>query len=109
MEFVFDQSLPTWIQLHGDAFTFFGGVPHRVVLDHLKAGIVKACFDNPQVQSTYRECAEHYGLLLAPCRPRTPEHKGKVEQGGGHYVKRNFLGGRAPTLITQANGDVRRW
>jgi transposase len=109
VEFVFDQSLPTWIQLHGHAFTFFGGVPHRVVLDNLKAGIVKACFDDPQVQSTYRECAEHYGFLLAPCRPRTPEHKGKVEQGGVHYVKRNFLGGRPPTLITQANGDVRRW
>ena len=109
VEFVFDQSLPTWIQLHGHAFTFFGGVPHRVVLDNLKAGIVKASFDDPQVQSTYRECAEHYGFLLAPCRPRTPEHKGKVEQGGVHYVKRNFLGGRTPTLITQANGDVRRW
>lgn len=109
VEFVFDQVLPTWIQLHGHAFTFFGGVPHRVVLDNLKAGIVKACFDDPQVQSTYRECAEHYGFLLAPCRPRTPEHKGKVEQGGVHYVKRNFLGGRAPTLITQANVDVRHW
>lgn len=109
VEFVFDQSLPTWLQVHSHAFTFFGGVPHRVVLDNLKAGIVKACFDDPQVQSTYRECAEHYGFRLAPCRPRTPEHKGKVEQGGVHYVKRNFLGGRMPTLITQANGDVRRW
>jgi transposase len=109
VEFVFDQALPTWIQLHGHAFTFFGGVPHRVVLDNLKAGIVKACVDDPHVQSTYRECAEHYGFLLAPCRPRTPEHKGKVEQGGVHYVKRNFLGGRAPTLITQANVEVRHW
>ena len=26
-----------------------------------------------------------------------------------HYVKRHFLGGRAPTAITQANGDVRQW
>jgi transposase len=109
VEFVFDQSLPPWIQLHAHALTFFGGVPHRVVLDNLKAGIVQACFDDPQIQSTYRECAEHYGFLLAPCRPRTPEHKGKVEQGGVHYVRRNFLGGRTPTLITQANGDVRRW
>ena len=35
------------------------GVPHRVVRDHLKAGIVKACFDDPQVQRSDRECAEH--------------------------------------------------
>src|SRR5262249_37756771 len=35
--------------------------------------------------------------------------KGKVEQGGVHYVKRNFLGGRTPTAITQANTDVLAW
>ena len=109
VEFVFDQALPTWIQLHVHAFAFFGGVPQRIVLDNLKAGIVKACFDDPQIQTTYRECAEHYGFLIAPCRPRKPEHKGKVEQGGVHYVKRNFLGGRTPTTITQANADVLTW
>lgn len=109
VEFVFDQSLPTWITLHQHAFAFFEGVPERIVLDNLKAGIVKACWDDPQVQSTYRECAEHYGFLIAPCRPRTPEHKGKVEQGGVHYLKRNFLGGRTPTTITQANADVLLW
>ncbi len=109
VEFVFDQSLPSWIQLHQHAFAFFGGVPHRIVVDNLKAGITKACFDDPQIQPTYRECAEYYGFLLAPCRPRTPEHKGKVEQGGVHYVKRNFLAGRTPTTITQANTEVLAW
>jgi transposase len=107
VECVCAQVLPTWIQLHGHAFSFLGGVPHRVVIDNLKAGIVKACCDDPQVQSTSRECAAHSGCLLAPCRPRTPEHMGKVEQGGVHDVKRNFRGGRVPTLMTQANVDVR--
>ena len=97
------------LPLHAHAFAFFGGVPGRVVLDNLKAGITRACFDDPQIQPTYRECAEHYGFLLAPCAPRTPEHKGKVEQGGVHYVKQNFLGGRAPTTLTQANADVLAW
>lgn len=109
VEFVFDQSVPTWIALHRNAFAFFGGVPRRIVLDNLKAGITQACFDDPQIQSTYRECAEHYGFLIAPCAPRTPEHKGKVEQGGVHYVKRNFLGGRTPTTLTQASADVLVW
>lgn len=66
-------------------------------------------FDDPQVQYAYRECAEHYGFLIAPCRVATPEHKGKVEQGGVHYVCRNFLGGRVPTTKTQANADVLVW
>lgn len=90
-------------------YAYINGVPARVVLDNLKTAIVKAIRDDPQVQYTYQECALHYGFLLAPCAVATPEHKGKVEQGGVHYVVRNFLGGRTPTMITEANGDVRRW
>jgi len=109
VEFVFDQKLSTWLLLHRHAFEWFGGVPKRVVVDNLKAAVTKACFDEPLVQRSYRECAEHYGFLIAPCRPRTPQHKGKVEQGGVHYVKRNFLAGREPTTLTQANRDVLVW
>ncbi len=108
-EFVFDQKVETWLRLHRNAFEFFGGVPERIVIDNLKTAIIRACWHEPQAQQSYRECAEHYGFLIAPCRPRTPQHKGKVEKGGIHYVKRNFLGGREPTTITQANRDVKRW
>jgi hypothetical protein len=109
VEFVFDQKVGTWLESHRHAFEFFGGVPERIVIDNLKSAIARACWDDPQVQQSYRECAEHYGFLIAPCRPRTPEHKGKVEQGGVHYVTRNFLGGREPTDIEQANREVQRW
>ena len=109
VEFVWDQQLGTWLRLHRHAFEFFRGVPARVVIDNLKAGITRACWDDPQVQYAYHECAEHYGFRLSPCRPRTPQHKGKVEQGGGHYLKRNFLGGREPTTLAQANAEVRAW
>ena len=109
VEFVFDQKVETWLRLHRNAFAFFRGVPERVVIDNLKAGISRVCLHEPLAQQSYRECAEHYGFLISPCRPRTPRHKGKVEKGGVHYVKRNFLGGREPTTLTLANRDVRRW
>lgn len=109
VEFVWDQKVETWLRLHRNALEFFGGVPGRIVPDNLKAAIVRACWDDPQVQYSYRECAQHYGFRIAPCRVKTPQHKGKVEQGGVHYVKRNFLGGREPTTITQANRDVLVW
>jgi len=109
VEFVWDQKVETWLTCHRHAFEFFGGVPERVVPDNLKAAIVKACWEDPQVQFSYRECAQHYGFRIAPCRPRTPEHKGKVEQGGVHYVKRNFLGGREISSLAQANLDGRAW
>jgi transposase len=109
VEFVFDQNVRTWLRAHRNGLAFFGGVPKRIVIDNLKAAIIRACWEDPLVQQAYRECAEHYGFLISPCLPGKPEHKGKVEQGGVHYVKRNFLGGREPTTITQANRDVLRW
>jgi transposase len=39
---------------------------------------VHAALYDPEVQRSYREFAEHYGFLIAPCRPRTPEHKDYV-------------------------------
>jgi transposase len=108
VEFVFDQTVATWLRLHRNALAFFNGVPQRIVIDNLKAGIVEACFDDPQVQHAYGECAEHYGFRVAPCRPATPEHKGKVESGV-HYVQRNFMAGRQLSDLAQANRDVRHW
>jgi transposase len=106
--FVFDQTIPTWLRCHQLAFEFFGGVPERVVIDNLKAGITRACWDDPQVQASYRECAAHYGFRSAPCRPATPQHKGKVE-AGVHYVQRNFFGGREPSTLPAANAAVLTW
>ena len=109
VEFVWDQTIATWLRLHRHALDYFGGTPERIVIDNLKAGITQACWSEPQVQQSYRECAEHYGFLIAPCRPYTPQHKGKVEQGGVHYVKRNFLGGRQGLSLRQANQAVLTW
>jgi transposase len=108
VEFVFDQSVATWLLCHQHAFEYFGGVPRKVVLDNLKSGIVKACFDEPQVQRAYRDCAEAYGFLIAPCRVREPQEKGKVESGV-HYVARNFLAGRDPAALSANNVKVRAW
>lgn len=108
LEFVFDQKVATWLRCHRNAFEFFGGVPKRLVIDNLKAGITQAVWDDPQVQMAYRECAEHYGCLILPCRPATPEHKGKVESGVA-YVQGNFMGGRGELRLTDANREVLIW
>jgi transposase len=109
VEFVFQQDVATWLRCHRNAFEWFGGVPARIVPDNLKAAIVKASLHDPIVQRAYREFAEHYGFRIAPCRPRTPQHKGKVEKGGVHYVARNFLAGRDFRDIHDASAKVLIW
>lgn len=109
-ELVFDQRVETWLLCHAHAFAAFSGAPARLVPDNLKAAIVRASFGGDALaQRAYRECAEHYGFLIDPTRPRTPEHKGKVEQGGVHYVTRQFLAGRDPEPIDELNAKLRSW
>jgi transposase len=108
VEFVFDQKMETWLRCHRNALEFFGGIPQRLVIDNLKSGITHAVWDDPHVQMAYRECAEHYGFLILPCRPATPEHKGKVEGGVG-FVQGRFMGGKDTLELAQANRDVRKW
>lgn len=105
---VFDQSVKTWLRCHRAAFEYLGGTPKRIVIDNLKAAIVRAVWHDPVVQRSYREFAEHYGFLIAPCRPRVARHKGKVESGV-RYVKRNFLAGRAPGELPAENAALQRW
>ena len=107
-ELVFDQKVETWVELHVRAFESFGGVVKRVVVDNLKAGIIKAVVHDQEAQRSYRELAEHYGFLISPCRPHTPHHKGKVESGV-RYVKRNAMAGREFQDIHEANAHLQRW
>jgi transposase len=91
VEFVFDQTIATWIRCHNNAFRFFRGCPREVVVDNLKAAVLSHALEDPVLCEPYRKMARHYGFLVHPCRPRTPRHKGKVENGV-HYVKRNLVG-----------------
>lgn len=86
---VWNQNLRTFLICHIHAFEHFQGVPHKVVLDNLKAGVIKSCVDNDMLNRAYKELAEYYGFMISPCLPRTPEHKGGVENDM-KYVKRNF-------------------
>lgn len=108
VEFVFEQKMQTWIDCHRKAFASFGGAPRQIVVDNLKAAVIKAGLEDAVLSEPYRKMARHYGFLIHPCRARTPEHKGKVESGV-HYVKRNFLAGAEFLDIRAANREVKEW
>ena len=107
-ELVFDQKTATWLDLHRRAFASFGGVPAKIVLDNLKAAVLQASLHDPVLGEAYRRFAQHYGFVVSPTRPATPEHKGKVESGV-HFVKRSFLVGQEFLDIREANSKLAQW
>ena len=78
VEFVFCQDQITWIKLHINAFEFFGGVPSRIILDNLKAGVVKPNIYDPTLNENYSELSRFYGFTIDLAKVRKPEHKPHV-------------------------------
>ena len=77
------QDLPSWIDAHVKAFSFFGGVPEIVVPDNLKAGVTKPCRYEPEINPTYHDLIKYYGAVVIPTRVRKPRDKAKVESAVG--------------------------
>ena len=75
VEFVWDQTVATWLGCHRRAFEWFAGVPARVIIDNAKCAITRACAQDPTVQRAYAECAEGYGFKIDPCPPHDPQKK----------------------------------
>jgi len=46
VEIVFDQKMETWISCHRKAFQSFAGVPKEIVVDNLKAAVIKTGLDD---------------------------------------------------------------
>jgi transposase len=81
VEAVLVEDLPTWVQCHVNALTFVGGSTAIWVPDNLKAGVTKPDRYEPDLNPTYANLAEHYGVAVIPARVRKPKDKAKVEVG----------------------------
>jgi transposase len=73
------QGLAQWIDCHVRAFEFFGGTTALVIPDNPRTGVTRACRYEPDLNRTYHEMAQHYGIAVMPARPRKPRDKAKVE------------------------------
>ena len=63
------------------AFEALGGVPQVLVPDNLKAAVGRPHRYEPELNLTYVDMAQHYGVAVVPARVRRPRDKAKVEVG----------------------------
>ena len=108
VEFTFSQDQVSWAQLHIKAFKFFCGVPARIILDNLKAGVIKSNIYDPILNETYSELSRFYGFTIDPAKAYKPEHKGKVERSI-RIVREQLIAGKSYQTIAQANIEAAKW
>ncbi len=75
------QEMVHWIGGHVRAMAFFGGAPEIIVPDNLTQGVKHSNPYEPDLNPTYLEMAQHYGVAVIPARVRRPRDKAKVEVG----------------------------
>ena len=53
--------------------------PEVIVPDQLRSAVKGPERYEPDINTTYLEMAQHYGVVVLPARPRRPKDKVKVE------------------------------
>jgi hypothetical protein len=107
-EAVWRQDTETFIRAIENAFRYFGGVTRTVVIDNLKAGVIRADWYDPDLNPKLEEFARHYGTVILPCKPGVARHKGKVESGV-KYVQNNAIKGRVFESLGGQNLFLAAW
>jgi hypothetical protein len=98
----------SWVASHIAAFEFFGAAPAILRTDNLKTGILRPDIYDPKVNRAYDEMAEHYGVLIDPCRARKPKDKPRVERAVP-YARDSFWKGRDFRGQLEMREGARRW
>jgi transposase len=108
------QELLHWVTAHVHAFEALGGCPAIVVCDNLRSGVTRPHRYEPDVNATYAEMAEHFGVAIIPTRSYKPRDKAKAE-GGVLLVERWIMARLRDerfTSLGEANlavGSLARW
>jgi transposase len=97
-----------WIDAHVAAFAFFGGCTSRIILDNLRAGVVKPDIYDPKMNRAYAELASHYCVLVDPARAFHPKDKPRIEAVQG-YIRRSLFTGRDFTSMAHMVTEAERW
>jgi transposase len=107
-EVVYRQTTENFLRCIENAFHYFGGVPCTVVVDNLKAAVIRADWYDPDLNPKLRSFCAHYGTVILPTKPGTPRHKGKVERIVG-YAQDNALKGRTFESLSDQNRHLLEW
>lgn len=97
-----------FIQLHDEAFRYFGGMPEECVYDQTKLVVLSEKFREIEVNPRFARYATTAGFRLHACRGYDPESKGKVE-AGVKYTKQDAFYGDTFRDETELRAHIRQW
>lgn len=80
-EATWTQQSADWIASHVRALNFFQGCPEVLVPDNLKSGVTRAHRYDPDLNRSYSDMAQFYGIAVVPARVAKARDKALAENG----------------------------
>ena len=102
------QDLPALIGGIEDAWEFFGGVTRRLIIDNMKAAVVKSSRYEPIFNRTFLEYSQYQGFIIDPAVARHPQGKATVERQIP-YVRENFFKGEEFIDCEHVQREAVKW
>ncbi|MDA8090013.1 MAG: hypothetical protein M0Z61_07310, partial [Nitrospiraceae bacterium] len=102
------QDLPALVRGIEEAWEFFGGVTRRLVIDNMKAAVVKSDRYEPVFNRTFLEYSQYQGFIIDPAIARHPQGKATVERQIP-YVRENFFKGEDFLDREHAQREAVKW
>lgn len=107
LAFRLSQCREDFIQCHINAFTFFGGVPRKILYDNVKTVVLSRMGNDIRMNPQFLAFAGTFLFEPVCCNPGRGNEKGKVESGI-KYIRSSFLSGK-PIAWPHINADAVHW
>ena len=100
--------MPTFLDCHIRAFTYFGGVPEEILYDRMRNVYIGKFAGKTIFNDTVQGFAVHYGFNLKVAPAYAAWVKGKVERPYS-FIREGFWRGYGFTCLESANRDLGAW
>lgn len=91
-----------------NAFAFFGGTPHELLVDNMTSAVIERQGPLVRFNDAFLDFLRPLKITPIACNVRSPQEKGKVERSIG-YLRQSFWPLREIASLADANAQVRRW
>lgn len=85
----YDQKMGAVLEGHVEAFSYFNGIPRRIVYDNMKTAVVSNLGRGVEFNPSLLQMASYYHFECRACAPRAAWEKGRVERAI-RYIRDNF-------------------
>ncbi|MEE8416035.1 MAG: IS21 family transposase [Desulfobacterales bacterium] len=108
VEFTHSQNQSALHQCMLNAFTFFGGTPHEIVVDNMLTAVIERQGRLIRFNDAFLTFLIPFKMVPIACNPGAPHEKGKVENAI-KYLRLNFWPLRTFTDLCDVNRQVKKW